>query len=121
MTRTLVAALALVAFGFVSLASAASMDDMIGKWKWKDFVIEVTKGGEYGISAKVVSGPKNVGMEMIQSKLEKKGDHFVGQIKHPMTGDIYYARMQLTDPDTWKLDGSTKSGVTASGEFKRVK
>jgi len=37
----------------------------------------------------VIDGPKNKGMEMVQSKLEPKDGAYVGDIKHPASGDIY--------------------------------
>lgn len=106
-------------------ADAATLDDMIGKWKWTDFTIEVTKCATNpsgaGLCGKVIAGPKNVGMEMIRSKLEGKGDAFVGRIAHPMTSDIYNTRMRMTKPDTWSMDGCTDSNVCAKGDFVRVK
>jgi hypothetical protein len=103
-------------------AVAAGTDDMVGKWQWEGFTIEVTKcAAEAGICAKVVAGPKNVGMEMIRSKLEPKEGAFVGRIAHPMTADIYNTKLQLTDADSWKLDGCTDQNVCATGVFKRVK
>ena len=122
MKKTIVAALGLLAFGWVSTVSAGDpMDAMVGKWSWEGFVINVVKGGDHGLSAKVVSGPKNVGLEMIQSKLETKGDHMVGKIAHPMTGETYNSKLKLTDADTWHMDGCTTANVCASGDFKRMK
>jgi len=102
-------------------ALAASIDDMVGKWKWQDFVVEVTKGGDHGISAKVVEGPKNVGMEMIQSALKKEGDFFVARVKHPVNGNVYNTKISMKDKDSWKLDGCTDEGACATGVFVRVK
>jgi uncharacterized protein (DUF2147 family) len=106
-------------------AAAAEPKDMVGKWQWTDYTVEVkectTNPSGAGLCATVTGGPKNVGMEMIRSKLEKKGDGFVGQIAHPATGDIYNTKMTLKDADTWGMDGCTAANVCATGEFKRIK
>ena len=106
-------------------ASAAELKDMIGKWQWTDYTVEVkecaTNPSGAGLCATVIGGPKNVGMEMIRSKLEKKSEAFVGQIAHPATSEIYNTRMTLKDPDTWGMDGCTAANVCATGDFKRVR
>jgi uncharacterized protein (DUF2147 family) len=106
-------------------ATAAELKDMIGKWQWTDYTVEVkectTNPSGAGLCATVVGGPKNVGMEMIRSKLEKKSEVFVGQIAHPATTEIYHTRMTLKNPDTWGMDGCTAANVCATGDFKRVK
>ncbi len=113
--------------GFVLLIAASSAalavdpSKMVGKWTWEGFVVEVTEGGEHGISAKVISGPKNVGMEMIQSKLEDKDGYIVGRIRHPANGNIYNTKLTNPDPDSWALEGCTDKGACAKGVFKRVK
>lgn len=107
--------------GLATAASAATMADMVGTWKWTDYTVECKEGGDNGMSCTVTAGPKNVGMEMIQSKLEPKDGNFVGDIKHPASGDIYKTKIQLKDKDTWALDGCTASGVCATGTFTRVK
>lgn len=109
-------AVAVALFGFASVASAAGEGDMKGKWKWTDFVIDCNGAG----SCKVVSGPKNVGMEMIQGKLEAKDGGFVGDIKHPASGEVYKAKMNMKDANTWSMDGCTAAGVCAKGDFTRV-
>jgi len=111
--------------GFAMLAvpsvfAAGSVTDMVGKWSWEGFVIEVNKCPETEVCAKVVSGPKNVGMDMIKSKLTLKGEAFVGKIAHPQTGDTYNAKMSMADANTWHLDGCTDKNVCASGDFKRL-
>ncbi len=122
MKKTLTAALiGIAAMGMATIASAQDMSAMIGKWKWQDFVIEVTKGGEFGMSAKVVSGPANVGMEMMQSKMAAKGDAVVARVKHPANGQIYNSKMTFDGADSWKMDGCTDAGACASGVFTRVK
>lgn len=120
--------IAVMAFAMLAIplsAHAASKDDMVGKWKWTDFVVEVTKctsnpSGE-AYCATVVSGPKNVGMEMIRSKLEQRGAELVGKIAHPATGDVYNTKLKMSNPDTWTLDGCTDANVCATGDFVRVK
>ncbi|MFY9642243.1 MAG: hypothetical protein WCD20_17485 [Rhodomicrobium sp.] len=102
-------------------ANAAGMNDMVGKWKWTDYTIECKAGGANGMSCVVLDGPKNKGMEMVQSKLEAKDGAFVGDIKHPATGDLYKAKMLLKDADNWSMDGCTAAGVCASGVFTRIK
>jgi uncharacterized protein (DUF2147 family) len=106
-------------------ASAAELKDMIGKWQWTDYTVEVkecaTNPSGAGLCATVIGGPKNVGMEMIRSKLEKRSEVFVGQIAHPATSEIYNTRMTLKDPDTWGMDGCTAANICATGDFKRVK
>jgi uncharacterized protein (DUF2147 family) len=108
-----------------SSVAAAELKDMVGKWKWAEYTVDVTEcttnPGGGGLCAKVAAGPKNVGMEMIRSKLETKGNEFVGQIAHPATGEIYNTKMTLKDPDTWGMDGCTAAGVCATGDFKRIK
>ena len=110
-----------VACGLMTSANAAGLADMVGKWKWTDFTIECKEGGANGMSCTVTDGPKNKGMEMVQSKLEAKGSDFVGKIKHPASGDIYNAKMTMKDADTWAMDGCTDAGVCAKGDFTRVK
>jgi uncharacterized protein (DUF2147 family) len=107
--------------GLATAASAATMVDMVGKWKWTDYTVECKEGGANGMSCTVTAGPKNVGMEMVQSKLEPKDGNFVGDIKHPASGDVYKTKIKLKDKDTWALDGCTASGVCATGTFTRIK
>ena len=110
--------------GVLSLATAAgaaTTADMAGKWKWTDYTVDCKEGGANGMSCTVTGGPKNVGMEMVQSKLEAKDGGFVGDIKHPASGDVYKTKIQLKDKDTWALDGCTTSGVCATGNFTRIK
>ena len=122
MKRIATLALGIVASGMFALsATAASVDDMVGKWKWQDFTVECAKGGDNGISCKVTEGPKNVGMEMIMSPVKQEGDHFVGKVKHPANGMIYNTKMSMADKDSWKLDGCTDDGACATGTFVRVK
>jgi uncharacterized protein (DUF2147 family) len=115
------AAVTVAAFGLAGAANAVGVADMVGKWKWTDFTIECKEGGANGMSCVVLDGPKNKGMEMVQSKLEAKDGAYVGDIKHPASGEIYKAKMKLKDADNWAMDGCTAGGVCASGVFTRIK
>lgn len=108
-------------FAFIGSASAASIGDMVGTWKWTDYTVECKSGGANGLSCTVTAGPKNKGMEMIESALEAKGSDFVGKIKHPASGDVYNTKLTMKDANTWSMDGCTDAGVCAKGEFTRVK
>jgi uncharacterized protein (DUF2147 family) len=114
-------AISVAVLGLAAAANAASMADMVGTWKWTDYTVECKAGGANGMSCIVIDGPKNKGMEMVQSVLTPQGDAFVGDIKHPATGDIYKTKIVLKDPDNWSLDGCTAANVCASGVFTRVK
>jgi hypothetical protein len=96
---------------------------LLGKFEgvWQQFTIEVTQCQPDSICAKVVAGPKNVGMELFASKLTSKDGMLFGQIVHPDTKDIYNTRFQQTGHDTWRLDGCTLVRVCLNGEFVRVK
>lgn len=117
MKKLVAVAVATFAFTAPALADKA----MVGKWKWTDYTINCAEGGANGISCKVEAGPKNVGMEMIQSKLEAKDGGFVGKIAHPATGETYNTKMKMANPDSWSMDGCTDKGVCAKGDFTRVK
>ena len=110
-------ALALVS---ISSASAADLTDMLGKWKWQQFTIEVTECAAKGICSKVIAGPKNVGMDLFASELTRKDGAWYGRIMHPATGETYATRIQPVNTRTWRLDGCTASGVCLSGEFVRT-
>jgi uncharacterized protein (DUF2147 family) len=115
----------LMAIAGATAAPAADAKDMIGKWKWTDYTVEVkectTNPSGAGMCATVLAGPKNVGMEMIRSKLEPKDGIFTGQIAHPASGDIYNTKLSFKDSDTWSMDGCTEANVCAKGDFARVK
>lgn len=100
-----------------SLASAAELKDILGRWMWERFKIEVSECQGKRICAKVIAGPKNVGMEIFASELTQKDGAWFGQILNPETGEVYYTRMQYTGTKTWKLDGCASSRVCLSGEF----
>jgi hypothetical protein len=102
-------------------ASAVDVKDMIGKWRWQQFTIEVAECQNDSVCAKVVAGPKNVGMQLFATDLVAKDGNLVGQITHPETKEVYNTRFQPEGPDKWRLDGCTATRVCLSGEFVRVK
>jgi uncharacterized protein (DUF2147 family) len=102
-------------------AAAAEMKDLVGKWRWQQYTIEVTQCRPDNVCAKVVAGPKNVGLEVFGAKLTARDGMLFGQIVHPETKDSYNTRFQQKNADTWQLDGCTASRVCLSGEFARVK
>lgn len=115
----------LCAFVFLALSCAAAAagvpKDMIGKWRYQDFTIEVSECRTEQVCAKVIAGPKNVGMEIFASKLVAKGGGLQGQIIEPETKQLYYTQFRETDADTWHLYGCTAAGVCLSMEFVRIK
>ena len=113
--------LILVALAASGSASAASLQDMLGKWRWQDFTIEVRACEGDSACAKVIAGPKNVGMDLFASKLMTKDGDWYGQITHPETKETYNTRFQQRDKDRWHLDGCTAARDCLSGEFVRVK
>ncbi|HRD76974.1 MAG TPA: DUF2147 domain-containing protein [Hyphomicrobiaceae bacterium] len=123
-SKITLAGLAVLALGATG-AMAVELKDMIGRWKWTDYTVEVkectTNPSGAGFCATVVDGPKNKGMEMMRSKLEKKGEAIVGKVAHPATGDIYDTKMTYDGKDKWTMDGCTEKGVCAKGDFVRVK
>jgi len=105
-------------------ASAMAKNDiynMVGTWKWEGFTIKVDKCDATEVCAEVITGPKNVGMQMIKSKLTLSGDSFVGKVAHPQTGDTYNSKLSMANTNAWHIDGCTDNNVCASGDFTRVK
>jgi len=102
-------------------AQAATLQDMLGKWRWQDFTIEVTACQGDSACGKIVAGPKNIGMDVFASRLAAKDGDWFGQITHPETKEVYNTRFQQKDKDRWRLDGCTATKVCLSGEFVRVK
>jgi hypothetical protein len=100
---------------------AANVRDMIGKWRWRQFTIEVAECRNDSVCATVAAGPKNVGMQVFATDLVAKDGDLVGQITHPDTKEVYNTRFQQEGPDKWRLDGCTAARVCLSGEFVRVK
>jgi hypothetical protein len=113
--------MALLVAGSSAAAVAADLKDMLGKWRFRDFTIEVRECDSASLCAKVVAGPKNVGKELFASKLAAKGGELFGQIAHPETQEMYNTRFQQKDKDHWQLDGCTAAKVCLTGEFVRVK
>lgn len=118
MKKIIAATAGIIALGFASSAMAASM---VGTWEWNGFTINCVEGGDNGMSCKVASGPSNVGMEMIQSKLMEKDGAQVGKIKHPADGKVYNAQMKFDGDDKVVMVGVTDDGAKASGTFTRKK
>ena len=104
----------------INSASASELADMLGKWTWQKFTIEVKECAGKGLCSKVIAGPKNVGMEIFTSEMTRKNGDWYGQIVNPETGTTYYTRLLFTDAKTWRLDGCTASKVCLSGEFVRA-
>ena len=116
-TTSVVLSIALASFE----ARAADLKDLVGKWRWKEFTIEVAECQSGNICAKVVNGPKNIGMQLFAANLVVKDGNLYGQITHPETKEVYNTRFQQNGPDNWRLDGCTTARVCLSGEFARVK
>jgi len=70
----------------IGSATAAEIKDMLGKWTWQKFTIEVTECAGKRVCAKVIAGPKNVGLEIFSSDLTSKNGEWFGQIVDPETG-----------------------------------
>jgi uncharacterized protein (DUF2147 family) len=102
-------------------AAAADLKDIVGQRRWQDFAIEVRECQGDSVCAKVIAGPKNVGMEVFASKLVAKGGQWIGQVAHPDTKETYNTRFQQKGRDRWQLDGCTAAKVCLTGEFIRVK
>jgi uncharacterized protein (DUF2147 family) len=101
--------------------SAAELNDMVGKWRWRDFTLEVKQCQDDGVCAKVIEGPESVGMNVFTSKLIAKDGDWFGQIADPETKEKYNTRFHQVDKDRWRLDGCTAARVCLSGEFVRAK
>jgi hypothetical protein len=102
-------------------ASAVDLKDMVGKWRWREFTLEVKLCQDDGVCAKIIAGPENVGMDVFTSKLVAKGGDWFGQIADPETKEKYNTRFHQIDNDRWLLDGCTGARVCLSGEFVRAK
>ncbi|VAW56373.1 hypothetical protein MNBD_GAMMA07-572 [hydrothermal vent metagenome] len=122
MKKLVLACVVSMSFGVTNVATAAStLSTMVGNWKWEGFVIEVTKCKNTEICAKVLSGPKNVGLQMIKGKLKESDGSYLGMVAHPQTGDTYSSKLTMANIDTWHIDGCTPANVCASGDFSRIK
>ena len=113
-------AVAILSMGNTAFAEP-KIESMVGTWKWADFTIRVDKCAQTEVCAKVVTGPKNVGLEMIQSKLTPAEGSFLGKIAHPQTGNTYNSKISMLSDNVWHIDGCTDANVCASGDFKRIK
>lgn len=113
-------AVAILTMGNTVIAEP-KIESMVGTWKWADFTIRVDKCDKTEVCAKVVTGPKNVGLEMIQSKLTSAEGSFLGKIAHPQTGNTYNSKISMLSENVWHIDGCTDANVCASGDFKRIK
>jgi uncharacterized protein (DUF2147 family) len=115
---------AVLALGSVLAASgalAAEPKDLIGKWRWKDFTVDVAQCEGGALCAKIIEGPKNVGVQVFGRDLTAKDGDLFGQFTHPETKEVYNTRLRQESPDKWRLDGCTAARVCLSGEFARVK
>ncbi len=102
-------------------ALAAELSDMLGQWRWDKFTVEVSECAEDKLCAKVIAGPKNVGMEIFASTLTSKDGDWFGDIVDPENKTTYKTRLRQISADVWQLDGCTSSRVCLSGKFVRVK
>lgn len=118
--RTCYRLMALFATVAALSVSAADRRDMIGKWRWQKFIIEVQECKGDSLCAKVVAGPKNVGMDVFASQLIAKNGEWFGQIAHPETKELYNTRFQQIGKDRWRLDGCTLTRLCLTGEFVRT-
>ncbi len=116
----------LTALGVSLPAGAFDASALAGTWKWMNFTMVAkpctTNPSGAGMCMTVVSGPKNVGMEMIRSKFQDKGGGvFAARIAHPASGEIYNTKIRMKGPDTMSMNGCTDAGSCASGDFIRQK
>ena len=114
------ATIAAIGMGNSAIAEP-KIQEMVGVWKWADFTIRVDKCAKTQVCAKVLSGPKNVGLQMIQSKLTPAKGSFLGKVAHPQTGKTYNSKISMLSENVWHIDGCTEANVCASGDFKRIK
>ena len=123
MHRNSVLAFAALAIAGMAATPAAAVDlnSLVGTYKWTDYTVQAktcsTNPSGAGLCVTVTAGPKNIGMEMIRSKLmDKAGGVFVGKIAHPASGEIYNTKMTFNGK-IWHMDGCTDAGVCATGDF----
>ena len=105
-------------------AFSSEYTDLIGKWKWRDYIVEVkecsTNPSDAGFCILVVSGAKYVGMEMLRSKFQKRGEDLYAKIADPETKELYSAKFKRENGNKWALSGCTDNGICASGKFIRT-
>ena len=70
-------------------AFAVDIKDMLGRWTWQRFTIEVKECADRKICAKIVGGPKNVGLEIFASELTNKEGAWFGDVVDPETNTTY--------------------------------
>ena len=114
--------MALLLVGSSAAALAADLKDMLGKWRFRDFTIEVRECNSANLCAKVVGGPE----ERRQGSCSPPSSwprvaSCSGRLPHPETQEMYNTRFQQKDKDRWQLDGCTAAKVCLTGEFVRVK
>lgn len=102
-------------------AWAGDLKDLVGKWRWQNFTVEVTECEGNSVCARIISGPKNVGMDVFASKFVSKNGEWFGQVSHPENKEIYNTRFQPIDKDRWRLNGCTAAKICLTGEFVRTK
>ena len=84
-------AMILLAMLPITPATGADRTDMLGKWTWQQFTIEVSECAAKGVCSKVIAGPKNVGLEIFASELVQRDGDWFGQIINPETrGNLQY-------------------------------
>ena len=107
------------------MALSVERKDLIGKWKWQNYTVEVkecsTNPSQAEICIVVITGVKYPGMELLSSRLEKRGGDFYAKITDPATKEIYNTRFKQENRNNWTLSGCTVNGVCASGKFIRIK
>lgn len=114
-----VATVLLMLFPFA--ASAGDLKDVVGKWSWQKFTIEVAECQGDSVCAKIIAGPKNVGMDVFASKFVGRNGEWFGQITHPETKELYNTKFQQVDKDRWRLIGCTSAKICLTGEFVRAR
>ena len=90
-------------------AFSVEYTDLTGKWKWRGYIVEVkkcsTNPSDAGFCILVVSGAKYVGMEMLRSKFQKRGEDLYAKIADPVTKELYNARFKRENGNKWARSG----------------
>ena len=95
-------------------------DKVVGKWKWENVVLEITRCAETELCAKVIKGNSKCGGKMIRSKIVKiDADNSSGSICHPNDGKIYKSKITTVDAETISMKGSS-GGNIFEGTFTRL-
>jgi len=106
--------------GWSVAASAVDLEAMVGSWSWNGYTVKVTRGGPHGLSARVVEGPRNVGMEMIRSDVRNQADFAVAEIRLPGDGQDYLSEITPEGPDAWHLEGCSDRGGCVDRVYRRA-